>query len=419
MSNISDPIISISSGKKDAALGIIRISLGNKKIKKIINNLFNKKYFFPRLATFCRIIDNLKILDDVIVIYYPSPNSYNGEDIYEINSHGKKKKMLNILNFFLHKLKNYGIRVSERGEFTKRAYLNYKMDFFDVKNIYKNYYGKNIDYIKIKKIFISFLDEIFFLKMKICNYLEFNYYKSFNIKKNYLKILFFIKKFKKNLKEIFYFKNNIKISIIGKTNVGKSSLFNIILDKKRSIVDKNSGTTINYLSEKFFNSYIIDTAGINFKHKKTEKKGIKNTIKIIKNSDYLVIFLNKLKCYKKIKKILKKKKLIYVINKIDIINRKIFNKRIFFISCKKNLGIKLILKKIKKISFYEKKNKYFFYFKKNIKYIIKNTKKIYNEKDLDKIILILDKIYNKTCKLFYIKKKKIINEIFNHFCIGK
>ncbi|MGX7589482.1 GTPase [Candidatus Vidania fulgoroideorum] len=425
-----DPIIAISTNNfYDGGIGIIRISLGNKNFlfKNILKNISNKKFLFPRIATYSNFYIKKKFLDRGIILYFPSPNSFNGETIIEFHMHGNIFILNKMISFCLKKYKKYGMRNAKKGEFIRRAYLNKKIDIFELKKIYNILnYKKNFKIGKENKF-----KNIIKITFKLITYLEtmsnFIYEKKkkiYNNIKNFYKI---IKSFKKYNYNSFLLNKKINICIVGNSNVGKSSLFNIIINKKYSIVNNEKGTTRNCI---FYNINInknkiklFDTFGFKKKKNKTEYKAFKKTKKIINYSDIIIyVFLKKPNF--KIIKYFKKKKFILVLNKIDKNKKKKYFKYIS-ISCKKKYGISnlknnlnKIIKKIK----YKKENTLL-----NLKKINNNFKKIFyfikkylNFKIfLDELILNLKIFQNKMCKLFDLKKKSIINNIFKSFCVGK
>lgn len=388
---------------------------------KIIYFLTKKKYIFPRYANKINIYYKKKIIDDGILIYYPEPNSYTGESCIEFFLHNNliilNKIIKNIKK--LLKKKKIPFLAAKKGEFTFRAFYNKKINIFDIENIYNKIQNRK-DIIKFslrknkkKKFFKN-------IKNKIENliiYIEDSIIKNKNNIENIIKKL---KKIIKNCKLIN--KKNIKIdnkiivSIIGKSNVGKSSLFNFILKKKRSIVYNKKGTTRDTICEEIKKEGIkiklFDTAGINNTNNKVEKIGIKKTLRLIKKSDILIeVLLNKEKS--------KYNSNIIIINKIDKIKSKSHKKLGFiYTSLKYNIGIRNIFKKIIKISKkkLDKKNEKICY-----SYNIKINKKI---KQLVKQIKIKDtsiilSVLNEIKKEIGYKNTKVLKKMLKKFCIGK
>lgn len=417
--------------------------------KKLIIKILKKEYIFPRLATYSKIYYKNIEIDEGIIIHYTSPNSYNGEKILEIQIHNNKYIIEKLINYIIKKFKNYKIRKAKAGEFTKRAFENKKLNFFDLEKInnvicfknnkIKEYFNKKT---KLKKIY----DSVYNLRIYIENLLNFNFKRTIKINKKIKKVISIIEnQFKK-----IYLENKKKtikkgkkiISIIGNCNTGKSTLFNKIIGKKVTITSNIKGTTRDIICKlitikKNRKMLLYDTTGIRETKNKIEIIGILKTIKIIKKSDLLIIIENikdKSKIYKLIKKKFKNnKKIIYIKNKIDKIKTKTLkNKKYkFYISTKIFSNIKKIreeINKILKINKYNKniKNrnyKLYKYLKKRIKKFIYITK--YIKKNINKNIYIdicciqLKKIQKKMEEIINLKKKRIYNTIFKNFCIGK
>ncbi len=460
-------ILAQSTPIGNGGIGIIRIS-GNecKNISKIMLGKITKN----RYAEYLPIKNKKKkIIDYVISIFFKKPNSFTGEDVLEIHSHGGQKVIELIIKSIIN-LKNKNIRIANPGEFTERAFINNKIDLIQAESIKNIIYAQSEEEIfsatksfkgilskKIKKI-IYIIKKILIIIEKEISFSE----KNINIKTiKYIKkkILYIYKKINyiyKKTKNDIYFKKKIKIIIIGPPNVGKSSLMNKLTSKQTSIVTNISGTTRDiikeYLNINNIDIEIIDTAGIHKTKNKIEKIGIKKTWKEIKKSK-IIIYLNNSKKYS-IKKIIKKykKKIldkikknkhnkinILIRNKIDLTKekKKIINKKKFNIinmSVKKNYGIKELKKIIKeRINKFKKKNYFIIQYKQKIliKKNLKNIKKIINyikyyninkNINLDIIYQYLVKNQNMLNKILgkdKFKSNNIIKEIFSKFCIGK
>ncbi len=464
--NFHETIFAQSTPIGYGGIGIIRIS--GKKSKNIAKKILGIK-LTSRKAKYTSFKNKKgKIIDFGIAIYYKSPNSFTGEDILELQCHGGQKIIELILKSIIDlKIKN--TRIAEAGEFTERAFLNKKIDLIQAETINNliNANSEKIIFSAIKSLkgefskkinnIINLINNLIFKIEKKISFSEkkinFNKIKKIK-KKNYL-IYKKIKKIYKKSKKSKLINNKIKIAIIGKPNVGKSSLMNILTKKKISIVTNIPGTTRDIIKKNIninnnYNIEINDTTGIHKTNNKIEKIGIKKTWKLINKSNIILFLENAFnitekKIYnlykKKIKnKIKKKKKILYLIrNKIDISKEKykIIKKKkytIMNISIKKKYGTKEISSEInKKIKNLNKEN--FFLVQQRHLHLIKKTFK--EIKNINKIIKInlnkkninLDIIYQ---NLFNSQKflneilgknkftsKNIINKIFKNFCIGK
>ncbi|XCC45311.1 MAG: tRNA uridine-5-carboxymethylaminomethyl(34) synthesis GTPase MnmE [Candidatus Shikimatogenerans sp. Ttur] len=435
--------------ENNSAIAIIRLS--GKKTFNIIKKIFNKNIIYKK-PILGDIVYKKKIIDEVIIIFYKKPKSYTGENLAEIFCHGSlyiQKKILKILI-------KLGARISRTGEFTYRAFLNNKINLLKAQSINnlilsKNKYDHKINILNYKKNNFIYFKKI---KKKIINILsiielniDFSEENIFIKKKKILnKIKNIIKKFKKIIKYFNIYKNKFyynSILLFGNTNVGKSTLLNILIKKKRSIVSSIKGTTRDYIVDFFYiKKYkfkIIDSAGIKNIKNNIDKISIKKSFSLINKVNLILFIFNKktfkkdYKLYTLIKK--KKKKIIKIINKIDINNNNnniIFNKKYIKISAKKNKGIKKLKKKI--LLFFKNNKKIKIkniiitdlnninYLKLSIKYLLKVKKKILNNS------IYYDKMYFNILKslkyLNYIlginiTNKKILKNIFSKFCIGK
>ncbi len=336
MSNTST-IVAIATASGVGSIAIIRVS-GNKALsisKKLIN-----KNLTPRHATLTSIYnkDNT-LIDKAIVIYFKAPNSFTGEDIVEFQCHGGAIVAQEILETLLY----YGATLAKPGEFTKRAFLNGKIDLSEAEAIAKMIETKSVDGAKILarqikgelKEFIDSLREKLLMLLSysevMIDYAEEDIPKDLvnNLKNN-------LNETKKELENIVESSLRRKgliegfwLSIIGKPNVGKSSILNKMLNFERAIVSNIAGTTRDSIEEQIkIGSHIVriaDTAGIRDTKDLVESLGVKRSIKWIEESDIVVaVFDASSKLDKEDFKILnllensKAQKKIIVLNKIDL-----------------------------------------------------------------------------------------------------
>ncbi|WP_339045102.1 tRNA uridine-5-carboxymethylaminomethyl(34) synthesis GTPase MnmE [Candidatus Zinderia endosymbiont of Aphrophora alni] len=468
MNLYSHPIIAISTSLNKSAIGIIRISGENLWI--IINKICNKNKnnLKPRYATYTS-FKNIKgnIIDYGLIIYFKAPNSYTGENLLEIHSHGNPIIMNRIFSNCLKIGKIINLKIAKPGEFTQRAFLNKKIDLIQaeaiadlIKASTKKAAKFAINSLKGKLSFLinNIEKKIKKLRIFIEAYLNFPEEiiiknKNINIYKKLIKIKKKLKQISLNISKKIIFNNGINTLIIGKPNVGKSSLLNILSNTKTAIVTNIAGTTRDKLITKIeikgiiFN--IIDTAGIKNINKKNlkiniiEKIGIKKTLNEIKNSNIILYVFDICKGISKedkknIKKIPKNIKKIFIWNKIDILNNKLqikknINNIHIFLSAKKNIGINFLKKKLKNNINYNiySKQKYMInkkqliifkkikkHLKKAIFYSYDKKKKNININDFlaEELKIIQNKLNKITGKKH---SKKILKNIFSKFCIGK
>lgn len=334
MSNFFETIAAPATPLSYGGIGVIRIS-GDEALN-IVSKFFNKK-IKENSINHGWIIDNDKKIDEVIVLYFKAPKSYTGEDVIEIQTHGSPVVIKKILNLLL----DSGARLADRGEFTKRAFLNRKMDLTEAeavldlinskttKSASKN--ASNLSgalYLEISKM----RERIIEILAKITASIDFpedvkevSYNEIINslvpIKEKIENIL-------KNAKNHNILREGINISVIGRPNVGKSSLFNALLNLERAIVTDIAGTTRDTIKESFEIKGILatltDTAGIREEENidKVEQIGIKQANKSITESDIVLLLFDGIegitKDDREIFELAKGKKSILVATKADI-----------------------------------------------------------------------------------------------------
>lgn len=376
---LTDTIAAISTGGTVAGINIIRIS--GPKAQRAIKNIFtNYKKLKHQNIIYGKIIDpkTNKELDEVLVSCFLSPNSFTGEDVYEINCHGGRKITTEILDKILCQK---DIRLAEPGEFSKRAFINGKIDLskaeaiIDVINAKTSLQSKIAtnqlngklfeDIRKIKEPLVEMLANI---EVGI-DYPEYEY-KELTIENivNVLKeTLIKINRLIESYDSGKHIREGVNIVIIGTPNVGKSSLMNTLSKAERSIVTDIAGTTRDVIEQKIIMGNIelniSDTAGIRETEDLIENIGVNKSLKALKNSDMIILLLDASRGIEKddinlINKIkLENKPLIICINKIDVshekkesLNNKIkeFN-NVVEISAKTGEGIDKLEKEIEKV----------------------------------------------------------------------
>ena len=285
-------IASISTAPGIGGIGIIRMS--GKDTFKILNKIFVMKS--PKdieeingyTMKYGHIVENNKIIDEVLVSYFKSPKSYTTEDMCEINSHGGTVVMRKILELCLEN----GANLAEPGEFTKRAFLNGRIDLSQAESVIDIINAKSEREAKegIKQLNGFLSKEIYEIKQTLLEIMtnievsiDYPEYDTPNVTNtDILEKINISRRKLENLKKSFdsgkYIKQGIKTVIIGKPNAGKSSLLNAILNEDRAIVTEVEGTTRDTIEE-FVNINgiplnLVDTAGIRESEDIVEKIGI-------------------------------------------------------------------------------------------------------------------------------------------------
>ena len=400
--------------------------------------------------------DNGVVIDEVLVSYFKAPKSYTTENMCEINSHGGIIIVRKILELCL---KN-GAELAEPGEFTKRAFLNGRIDLLQAESVIdvinaksereaktsvmqlEGYLSKEIKDIKQK-----ILDVMVNIEVMI-DYPEYDVEdvtnKEIEDMLEYVKIR--LEKLEKSFDNGKFIKEGIKTAIIGKPNAGKSSLLNAMLKEERAIVTEIEGTTRDTIEE-FVNINgislkLIDTAGIREAKDEVEKIGVEKSKKIASNADLIIAIFDSTKELTdedfEILNIARNKKTIIILNKIDLTPKidenniafKDFNDNIIKISALNNVGLEKIEEKIiemfnlNKINIDNENVITNLRHKNLISKAILNTKKaeesLKNKMPLDIVAIsikdILEDLGNITGEFI---TDDIINEIFSKFCLGK
>lgn len=455
---MSSTIAAISTATGSAGIGIIRMSGKDcfdilKKIFVPKNNNNNIKGYTIKYGN---IVDNGRIVDEVLVSYFVNPKSYTKENMCEINSHGGSIVEKEILELCL---KN-GAELAKPGEFTERAFLNGRIDLTQAEAIMELIESKNekearesVNQLKgslskeINKIEEQLLSTITSIEVTV-DYPEYDIEEVEN--RDDLKELNDAKKNLLRLKDGFnkgkILKDGIKTVILGKPNAGKSSLLNVILKEDRAIVSNIEGTTRDtieeYININGITLKMIDTAGIRNTENEIEKIGVEKAKEIANQADLIIAIFDITKKLSKedleILKIIEKKNAIIVLNKTDLIQEnkdleeKLSNvgKTIVKISAKNNNGIDKLFNEIEKLFNLNK-------ISQDNEVIITNERhKNQINKAIKDIDLAIESIENKMpidMTSIYIKQTlidlgeitgknvtdEIIKNIFKNFCLGK
>ncbi len=348
----NDTIFALSSASGKSGVAVVRIS-GN-DLSDLFKRIVNKKEFEKRYAYFTNFRDDSgDLIDQCVAIFFMAPNSFTGEDVIEIHSHGAPAVIDKIFEF----LRNTGARIANRGEFSRRAFYNNKMDLADIDGLialldaqtdkqrqsalrsltggdsimYKNWREKMIEISAYSAAILDYdaddlpkdIDKKILLETE-----------------NLLKE---IKESTSNYRASRAIQNGFNIVLVGETNVGKSSIFNKLVGSNRAIVSDIAGTTRDVVSSQIdIDGYLVnlsDTAGIREATDTIEKIGIERTHNEIENADMVI------HVYNDTPKTINKKE-ITVINKSDLLKTK-SNKNIIYTSVKNDTGFDELLNAIK------------------------------------------------------------------------
>ena len=441
-------IYALSTGPGVSGVAIIRIS--GSEASEVVKLLTKRDLPKPRMATLRKLnnINTSELIDEGLIIWFPRPESYTGEDMAEIHIHGGKAVILAIQNE-ISKIKN--CRLAEAGEFTKIAFQNGKINLLKAESIadlisaeteIQRLQAVKVMKGKSSKKFNQLREKL----LKILSYVEAkidfpeedlpeeNLKK---IKKDSLDTLNEINKILDDQKIGEIIREGFKIAIVGPTNAGKSSLLNNLSNREVAIVSEIAGTTRDvvetHLNIDGYPVIISDTAGIRDSKDEIEKKGIKLSLKKAENADLKLVvvdaksidlsgFLNDLL----------KNDAILVVNKSDLLKEKLDSKILDFnhvlISLKDNLNIDVLISKIKN----NLKNKFIteedilITRERHRQHLVQCTDHLKNflekndKNDFDKAA---EDLRLATRHLGMIVGKvdveEILGSIFNDFCIGK
>ena len=444
-----DTIVANATPLIPSAISIVRIS-GDKalEIGKKIFSLPEK--ITPRKVYFGKIFNHKgEIIDEGLFVYFQKPKSFTGEDLVEIYPHGSVPVVKSILEAcFMH-----GARLARPGEFTERAFLNGKIDLLQAEAIADLINAKSE---KAAKIAVSILEgklskQINALREKLINLIslieaEINFPEDVEeidsslIISQLEEVKSQIEKLLASYKKGNLIKEGIKLAIVGRPNVGKSSLFNALVGYERAIVSEIQGTTRDFIEEslkiKDIPVILLDTAGLRDTEDKIEKIGIEKAQEKINEADIILFVIDASSGFteedKKIYDKIKDKPHITVVNKSDLNNKPIdfFEKydNIVYTSVVNNQGIKELEEKIiTSLGIIEKEDDLFINLRQST--LLKQAKEKIEE--IENHINYL--INNKEILMIYIQEalnyldevvgaistEDVLDNIFSKFCIGK
>lgn len=434
------PIVAIATSSGYSGIGIIRISGTDLSIFK--RKILKKIKLDPKRAYFCDFyIDNEKIIDSGIAIYFKGPNSFTGEDIIELQAHGSPV----VLNILLNYTIKLGASLAKAGEFTRKAFINNKIDLLQAESIidlihadseisvlaatqslkgkFSNYINSINEKLKNLRIFVEACldfpeEDVEFLENeKIKNQLE--------IICNELKHLI------TNANQGLLLNDGVNIAIIGKPNVGKSTLLNTLCDEDIAIVTEIAGTTRDIIEKKIIINgipiNIIDTAGIRETEDIVEILGIEKTKKAISNSNLCLILIDNNNFDNKILNLIPKNiPIVIVQNKIDLCkNIEENNNQIIKISAKEKINIESLKKEIiEKIGIksnndnvFTARTRHVIALKETLEYI-DNAFRNWNHLEIiaEELKLAHEALGTITGRY---STEELLGDIFKNFCIGK
>jgi len=441
-------IYALSSGSGISGVAVIRVS--GKNTRKVIEEITGEEIPTPRMATLRKFNKNgqKKLIDEGVVIWFPGPNSYTGEDLAEFHVHGSRA-VIAAMHLAISKIVN--CRLAEPGEFTRRAFQNGKINLLKAESIADLISSETeIQRKQAVEIMGGKSSEKFNLwrekLLKILSHVEAkidfpdedlseSIYKQIQLTSQ--EVLKEIKKTLNDQKVGERIREGFKIAILGPPNSGKSSLLNYLSKRDAAIVSEIAGTTRDvietHLNLDGYPVIVSDTAGIRNSQNEIEKKGIKIALKRAEDADLrlLIVSVKNVNFSTVLRKLLTKNAIL-VVNKSDLIKGKLNSKfkkyEHVLISIKKDLNLNKLILKIKS----KLKNKFITNedifitrerHRQNLINCVQHLEKFQKKKsakDLDKAAEDL-RLATKHLGMIVgkVDVEELLGSIFNDFCIGK
>lgn len=447
--SLNDTIVACATPAGYSSIGVIRIS-GDQTlslVKKIFVSRQKIQDFETNHAYYGNIIDpdNNDVIDKIIATFYLTPHSYTGEDVVELSCHGNPL----IIDRITKILTGMGARIAQRGEFTKRALLNGKIDLLQAEAVLDTV---NAPCNEARKLAITqyegkLSDKIYELRSKIVDLLSFveaniDFPEEEDIQNSDIGIEEGLKSIIEEIDELLKgaeigvkIKEGYKVLITGRTNAGKSTLFNKLVGYDRAIIHEEPGTTRDYIEDRIEVSglylCLFDTAGIFNTAAGPDKIAQDRTISLVEQSDLILLMfdgsepMNEEDLY--LYNLTKDKDKILIVNKIDI-NIRLNESEILCdsikISAKTGKNIDLLIQNIKSKLLPKFDNKQILLTRqrhidalKNAKEYFIRAQKAYSPETIAfELHAALDVIGELTGKVM---RKEILDRIFEEFCIGK
>lgn len=451
---MEDTIAAISTALGVGAISIIRVS-GPESIS-IVNKIFKGKDLNEvpsHTIHYGHIIDNEEIVDEVLVSVMRAPRTFTVEDVVEVNCHGGIATTQKVLELLL----THGCRQADAGEFTKRAFLNGRIDLTQAEGVMDLIEAKTessralaISQVdgKVSQLIKDLRQEILEVLANIEVNIDYPEYEDIEEFTNE-QLLPMIKKVKHSILKILnesengkMIRDGIQTSIIGKPNVGKSSLLNSLLNESKAIVTDIEGTTRDIVEGTVHLDgillHMIDTAGIRKTNDIVESIGVKKSRQLMNESDLVLFVLNNNEPMneeeKTILKELESKNHIVVVNKIDLENRLdlrlLENHIVVSMSASQNIGIEDLKKAIKKLFALEKIETKDMTYLTSARSIALLKEALCSLKELEQglqhgypmdiLEIDLKKIWNDLGQIIgETYEEELIDQLFSQFCLGK
>ena len=364
----NDTIAAVSTPYGSGAIALVRMS--GKEAFDIINKVFVSSKSIKDTPShsliYGKIVSKGKIVDNCLLGIYKAPNTFTGENIVEINCHGGIK----VTSMVLEAVISAGARIAERGEFSKRAFVNGRMDLSEAEAVIDIINAKTEGSVfqaakqmegKISAKINEIRDSIAAINAKILAVIDFpdeeiDEMQSEEFKNELIRKKSEIKELIDSFSKGKIYRSGLSVLIVGKANAGKSSLLNLLLNENKAIVTPIAGTTRDviedYIDIDGIPVKLMDTAGIRKTEDIVENIGVSKSKSLINEADIIINVIDSSRPLDdddyEIFELIENKNVIYVLNKIDLECNVSFNKPHIDISCEKETGAQELCAEIKK-----------------------------------------------------------------------
>lgn len=448
---MEDTIVAISTSQGIGAISIIRLS--GKESIEIVNKIVKNKNLNKlnsHTINYNHVVNNDEIIDEVLISIMKAPRSFTTEDVVEINCHGGIATTNKILELLLLN----GCRLAEPGEFTKRAFLNGRIDLLEAESVMDIINSKTENSLKLainqlngstSNLIRNLRQDLLEILANIAVNIDYPEYEDIEevtnqkLEKEIIKIKQKVNQILNDSKNSKIIKEGIDVAIIGKPNVGKSSLLNKLLDEDKAIVTDIAGTTRDIVEGKInlngFILNIIDTAGIRKTTDKVEQIGVDKSKNLIDRADLILFLLDNNTLLnneeKELLETIQNKKHIIIVNKTDLETKiDLKDENYIRMSTINNIGIKELKEKIIKLFELDKIEQSDMTYLTNarsialLKQVKEKIEEIENSINMNIPISIIEidlrnvwEILGKIIGEHY--EDELIDQLFTQFCLGK
>jgi len=432
---MNNTIVALATPAGNSGVAVIRIS--GEKSKQILQRLIKEEVDFEPRKMYLKNIHIKDYTDKCLVVYFCAPFSFTGEDVVEIQSHGGYLLAQNIIEEIL----SFGARLADKGEFSKRAFINGKMsldqaegiiDLINAESEMQAKTGSNLLCGKLKDMIIDYQNQITEILAEIeakLDYPEYEYseIESSNVMENLNVLISSLKALIEDSKNGLIIKNGVRVAIVGAPNVGKSSLLNAMTKSNKAIVTNIAGTTRDIVEAEYeYNGIIFrlfDTAGIHESTDIVEQIGIDRAKQAIEDCDLVL----KVSTPDETCTVETNKPFINVFNKSDLLTKQ-EDKNFVYVSAKNNENIDKLKQIIfeKTVSGNINQNKFYLTNTRHIEAVrlacqsLQNAVEIFNSTTFDIISSEIKSAWTYLGEISgVVSDEAILDKIFSKFCLGK